>query len=591
MEMLPTSVPQPQSPNKLGMVKSPLSLAQTSQTLSDQLYPHYVANMPVPEWQAAPPAQTFLPGSLTDSSTPRPLAEGRLNFTRFRQDVDHADHLQRDRVNDSQRQEIEANATEGPGQSTVPKTAVEQVSAEDHHKRLQEEMRTLRQQQDQPDLGQFRADEALYSEKQRANELQQVEQAQALEQKRCAEEKVWREERQRKLDEVRDERAAAVSSAPVPMEEDVTRGRDAVLQAVLADLHRARDKLQTSEAKVAASEAEVAALRDELGGAGDAVGRAHAKAMELEALRTELREARSTAQHQGDIVRMRDVEITSLRKDLREARTAQLQCSPPRNIEADERCKLLEVQVDRLQAELLLKDSKLQEALSTASRAQQAEEQCKTLQSQTQLLQSDLSAKSAMLQEALQSRAAEGTVATHPAEERCKILEPQVQELQANLAKMTARCTELESNAERPRTRRGSAEDSGSHGTDQRPNAAEVVVDVVASSSSCLASAVQRPATPNSGNRSARFRQDVRQASALTNAAPADRYEELRQQRQEARQASTLSNAAPADFNEELRQQRQEVQQISTSANAAPSDRYEELMKLRKLLISGDADA
>jgi len=383
---------------------------------------------------------------------------------------------------------------------------------------------------------------------------------------------VWREERQRKLEEVRDERAAAVSdkgnikaSAPVLADEDVMRGRDAVLQAVLADLHRARDKLQTSEAKMAASETEVAALRAELGGSGDAVGRAHAKVMELEALRTELREARSTAQHQGDLVQMRDVEIASLRKELQEARTVQLQCSPSRNVEAEERCKLLEVKVDRLQAELTLKDSKLQEALSTASCAQQAEERCKTLQSQMQLLQADLSAKSAKLQEALQSKAAEGSLAAHHAEERCKVLETQVQELQANLAKKTASSTELETNAERPRTRRGIGEDSGSPGTEQAAKFVEAAGDVGVSSSSCLASALQPPPSPSSGNRSARFRQEVRQASTSANAAPADRYEELRQLRQDVRQAST-------------------------SATAAPTDRYEELVKLRKLLISSDAD-
>lgn len=547
-------------------------MVQTSQTLSDQLYPHYVANVPVHEWQATPPAQFVSLGSPADPATPRAVVEGRLNFTRFKQDVNQ---LQRDRVNDSQQQQIEASVTDPNAPNT---TVQQQESAEDQYKRLQEEMRTLRQQQqqqEQPDLDQVRAEEALYLEKQGANELQQkaLEQAQALEKKRCAEEKLWREERQMKLEEVRDEREAAVSDkgniqlpAPAPAEEDVMRGRDAVLQAVLTDLHRARDKLQACEAKVAASEAEVTALRAEMGGSGDAVGRAHAKAMELEALRTELREARSTAQHQGDLVQMRDVEIASLRKELREARTVQPQCSPSRNVEAEERCKMLEIHVDRLQAELSLKDSKLQEAWSTASCSQQAEERCKTLQSQMELLEVDLSAKNAKLQEALQSRAAEGSLAAHHAEEQCKVLEAQVQELQANLTKATARCTELESNAERPRTRRGMGDDSGCHAPVQTPTTAEAAVDRAGKSGSSLASALQSPASSSSGNRSARLRQEVREASTVVNAASDGRYEELRQLRQEGRQAPT-------------------------STHAPPAARYEELMKLRKALVSGGDDA
>jgi len=612
MELLQTSVPEPNSPSKLGMVRSPRSSAQSSQTLSDQLYPHYVANVPAQEWQAAPPSQWVTPGLPTDPSTPRPPAEGRLNFTRFKQE---ADHRQRDKVNDSQQQQIEANVTESPWLPTMLNTTMEQhVNTEDHHKRLQEEMHMIRQQ-DQPSLDQIRAEEALYLDRQRANELQHqmVDQARALEQKRCAEEKVWREEQQRKLEEVRYERAAAVSnkvnmqaSAPVIADDDVMRGRDAVLQAVLADLHRTRDKLQKSEA-------EVVALRAELGGSGDAVGRAHAKVMDLEALRSELREARSAAQHQGDLVQMRDVEIASLRKELREVRTVQLQlqCSPSRNIEAEERCKLLEVQVDRLQAELSLKDSKLQEA----SCSQQAEERCKTLQSQIQMLQADLSAKSAKLDEALHSRAVKDSVATHDAEERCKVLEARVQELQANLAKRTAVCTELESSTERPRRRRVIGEDSGSHGTEQTPKAVEAAVDMAVSSGSCLANVLQPLSSPSSGNRSARFRQEVRQAATSVNGVPVDRYEELQQLRQDVQQAptsanaasvdrhgelqklqqdvqqaSTSANAASVDRYEELQQLRQDVRQASTSATTAPADRYEELVKLRKLLINGDAD-
>mmetsp|Transcript_110470 Transcript_110470/g.219619 ORF Transcript_110470/g.219619 Transcript_110470/m.219619 type:complete len:382 (+) Transcript_110470:32-1177(+) len=355
-----------------------------------------------------------------------------------------------------------------------------------------------------------------------------------------------------------------IAFAPVPVEENTMRGRDAVLQAVLADLQRACDDLHKSEAKVAASEAEVAALRAKLGASDDAVGCADTNMAGIEVLQKASREVVSSARHQTDLLQTSDVEIASLRKQLRESRTevaslrkdlretriAQLQCKLTTDFEAGECCCRL--QVDILQAELLRKDSQLQEALSTASRAQQAEERCKTLQSQMQLLRADLPAKSAKLHEALQSTAAEGSVGAHDAEARCKVQEAQVQELQAKFKKTTARCTELESNAERLRTRHGIAEDTDC--PEQTPKAAEAASDVAGSFDRCSASELQAlPGTRNSSN-------------------------------PEVRQASTSANAAPVDDRGELWQQRKELRRVSSSANSARSDRYEELRQYRKLL-------
>jgi len=331
----------------------------------------------------------------------------------------------------------------------------------------------------------------------------------------------------------------AVCIRRVLLQGNIMRGRDPVLQAVLADLQRAREELQTSEAKVTAKDAEVAALQAELSSSGEAAWRAHAKVTGSEATRKEMQEAGNTAQKSMSFGQMRDMqmaslrkelresraEIASLRKDLLETRTAHLQRNPSTEVAAQERCKFLEALVERLSAEVSLKDSKLQEALSTIA----------TLNSQMQLLPTDVSAESAKLHEALQSRAAEGSLAAHGAEERCKVLETQVE-----------------------RTRRGRAGESGS--PEQAPKAAEGAIDTAASFGSCSANALQPPSRPSSRNRTARSRREVRQAP-------------------------TLAKAPPADFYKEVRQERQEVRQVSTLANAAQSDRYEELKRYRNLWI------
>jgi len=305
-------------------------------------------------------------------------------------------------------------------------------------------------------------------------------------------------------------------------------GRDAVLQAVLSDLQRLRDELQSSEARVAARDAEIDALRVQYGLSGDAGGREHARVMELEASRAELRKIQSDAQRQPDLLHMKDVEIAALRTELHEMRETQLPTS--KILEAGDRCKVLEVQVDRMQGELSLK----------ASSANQADERCKALQLQLQRLESDLSANQAKLQEALNMRLTHADLGASHAEKRCKVLEAKVQQQQADLDKTTARCAELESMTEQPRTKGEISKDVGGlgifaagawDGAEQTAKAIDLSASRAESPRGGTASVMLRPST-NSSARSARFRDEVRTARALSNAAPASsRYDELRQYR------------------------------------------------------------
>jgi len=257
----------------------------------------------------------------------------------------------------------------------------------------------------------------------------------------------------------------------------------------------------------------------------------------LEASRAELREIRSTAQRQADHLHMKDVEIVALRTELRDMREAQLST---RNKEAEDRCKVLELQVENLQAELSLKASKEQEALSMASSANEAEQRCKSLQLQVQRLESDLSVNQAKLQEALKIRLSHAGLDGSHAEERYKVLEAKVQQQEADLAKTRPRSTELEGRAEQLRTRREFSEDVGGlgacaggawDGAEQTAKATEVATSRAGSPVTGSASATQRRTSTPSGTRSARFRDEIRTARALSNNAPADRYEELRQYR------------------------------------------------------------
>jgi len=252
--------------------------------------------------------------------------------------------------------------------------------------------------------------------------------------------------------------------------------------------------------------------------------------LELEASRAELQGIRSAAQRQADLLHMKDVEIAALHTGLRDMREAQL---PARNVKVEDRCKVLEVQVESLQAELSRRASKEQEALSMASSAAEAEQRCKALQLQVQRLESDLAVNQAKLQEAWKIRLAHvGPDASH-AEERCKVLEAKVQRQQADLDTTIARCTEVESRAEQPRTRRELSSDAGGLGACAWVawDGAERTPRPLRPFSACV---MQRPISANSSTRSARFRDEIIAARALSSAAPAHRYEELKQYRRQA---------------------------------------------------------
>lgn len=112
--------------------------------------------------------------------------------------------------------------------------------------------------------------------------------------------------------------------------EQLVRGRDATLEAVLVELEGARSEVEHEQQASREREAEVQRLQTEMQEVQAASqqrvelasGNLKARALELDAVRSELREAQAASEQQQELLRARDAELASLRAELKEAQAA-----------------------------------------------------------------------------------------------------------------------------------------------------------------------------------------------------------------------------------------------------------------------------